>query len=564
MTSRTGEPDNQPELAVPLDSLLANASRFGLAESLPGRELLSWAVALARRPRSTAGRFIDLSAQLGRVVAGTAESGPSVRDRRFSDPAWKDNPLLRRSLQAYLAVSQTALQLVDDADLDERTEKRVRLLVENLSDALAPSNNPLLNPSVTKEVVDSGGASILRGLRNLVGDMATRPRVPSMVDPSQFQVGGNLAVTQGAVVLRTPVLELIQYAPTTEQVHKVPLLVVPPTINKYYILDLADGRSLVQYLVDQGHQVFMVSWRNPSARQAAWNLDTYIRAVLDAMDAVKEIADTDRTAVFGTCSGGIVAAMVAAHLAATGRGSELAALTLAVTVLDQVRQGPASALLDRKRADIAIRLSQRAGYLDGAVLAEVFAWLRPNDLIWNYWVNNYLLGRKPPAFDVLYWNADTTRMPAALHRDFLELSLANTLVTPGDATALGVPVDLRKVAVDAYVVGGRTDHITPWQSCYRTVSLLGGKTQFVLSTSGHIAALVNPPTNLKASFQTTTDAPPVAELVGSATTHQGSWWPHYSAWLASRTGDEVQAPRALGGVRLTPMEAAPGTYVFDT
>jgi polyhydroxyalkanoate synthase len=287
--------------------------------------------------------------------------------------------------------------------------------------------------------------------------------------------------------------------------------------------------------------------------------------VIEAKDAAHRIAATDRTAIWGTCSGGIVAATALAHLGATGRADEVAALTLPVTVLDQSRGGTATALLDRRVADVAIAKSRRSGYLDGATLAELFAWLRPNDLIWNYWVNNYLLGRKPPAFDILYWNADTTRMPAALHRDFLELSLANKLVTPGDATSLGVPVDLGRITADTYVIGGVADHITPWQSCYRTTQLLGGKTEFVLSNSGHVAALVNPPSNPKASFQHAGDCPPrSADFLATAETHQGSWWGHYAEWLAARTGDLVAAPHELGRGTLVPVALAPGTYVFDT
>jgi len=309
----------------------------------------------------------------------------------------------------------------------------------------------------------------------------------------------------------------------------------------------------------------MISWRNPTARHADWNLDTYVHEVLEASDAVREIAQSSRTAVLGTCSGGIITSMAAAYLSAVGRGGELTALTLLVTVLDQARAGTTNALLDRSRADAAAALSRRTGYLDGSVLAEVFAWLRPNDLIWNYWVNNYLLGKKPPAFDVLFWNGDTTRMPASLHKDFLELSLENKLITPGEATVRGVPLDLGKITTDAYVVAGVADHITPWQSCYRTTGLLGGKTDFVLSTSGHIAALVNPPSNPKASFQTSTENPmSAADFKSGAETRPGSWWTHYSSWIAARTGALRPAPSALGGGSMQPLAGAPGTYVFDS
>jgi polyhydroxyalkanoate synthase len=310
--------------------------------------------------------------------------------------------------------------------------------------------------------------------------------------------------------------------------------------------------------------VFVLSWRNPTARHADWGSDAYVHAVVQALDAVREITAAAQAQLFGACSGGILASMAAAYLAGTGRDSELAGLTLAVTVLDQSNPGVAGALVDEARAKAATERSARAGYLDGRTLAEVFAWLRPNDLIWSYWVNNYLLGKNPPAFDILHWNADTTRMTAGLHKDFLELAMANKLVHPGEATAIGVPVDLGKVTVDSYIVGGVTDHITPWDSCYRSTALLGGTSRFVLSTSGHVAALVNPTSNPKAMFQTATANPvdPTAWL-GNAETHAGSWWTDYSAWLDERGGGLRPAPDELGRGRFAPLASAPGTYVHD-
>ncbi len=553
------------DLAVPLDSLLASAGRVAGSQFLPGREVVSWVGALVRRPGTVSHRLSRLVVEYAEIVAGSSQRAPSSRERRFADPAWRENPLLRRLLQSYLVASETALHLVDDAELDDRTAKRMRFVVENLVDALAPSNNLLFNPEAAGAIIQTGGANLVRGVKALLSDLSSAPRIPSMVDKSGFEVGGNLAVMPGAVVFRTPVFELIQYGAQTKHVREVPLLMVPPTINKFYVLDLASGRSVVEHLVQQGQQVYMVSWRNPTARHASWNLDTYVHSVIEAFDAVREISQSERAALLGTCSGGIITSMAAAHLSATGRGDELAALTLLVTVLDQARPSTASALLDRGRAEAALKRSRRVGYLDGSALAEVFAWLRPNDLIWNYWVNNYLLGKKPPAFDILFWNADTTRMPAGLHRDFLELSLANKLVTPGAATARGVPVDLGQIKVDAYVVSGLADHITPWQSCYLTTRLLGGKTEFVLSTSGHIAAIVNPPSNAKASFQAGSDTPPdAADFRAGAEQQQGTWWTHYAAWLGARTGELVSAPAILGRGTHQPLAEAPGTYVFDS
>ncbi len=366
------------------------------------------------------------------------------------------------------------------------------------------------------------------------------------------------------MVLRTPVFELIQYRPVTARVRQVPLLIVPPVINKFYVLDLAPGRSMAEYLVSQGLQVFMISWRNPDARHAAWDLDTYGQAILDAMDATERITGSTTTALAGTCSGGIIAAMVAAHLQDIGQPDRIASLTLLVTVLDQARAGLASAVIDERTARVAAAASRARGYLDGRTLAEVFAWLRPNDLIWNYWVNNYLLGRTPPAFDILFWNADTTRMTAGLHRDFLDLAVANALVTPGAAMMLGSPVDLAAVDRDSYIVAGITDHICPWVSCYRSTQLLGGKKRFLLSTSGHIAAMVNPPGNEKARYQQADQCPgDPQEWLGRAGTGHGSWWPDYAGWLTERGGQKKPAPAELGGGGLGPICDAPGTYVYD-
>ena len=549
---------------APLDLLLTDAAVGILRRANPGGSGLRLAAALASRPRLVAGRGAGFLGELARIAVGSSEVQPARRDRRFADPGWAGNPLLRRAMQAYLAAAQTAEGVVAEAGLDEADSERVGFVLTNLIDALAPSNNPLLNPAAAKAAIDTGGGSALKGLRHFLADMAVPPRVPSMVEPDAFEVGVDLAVTPGAVVLQTPVFELIQYRPVTPAVRQVPLLIVPPVINKFYVMDLAPGRSMVEYLVGQGLQVFMISWRNPDARYAKWDLDTYGQAILDAMDAATRITGSEQTVLAGACSGGIVAAMVAAHLAHTGQQDRLAALTLMVTVLDEAHAGLAGAVIDERTAKLAAAASRARGYLDGRSLAEVFAWLRPNDLIWNYWVNNYLLGKKPAPFDILFWNADTTRMTAGLHRDFLELGAANALVEPGGATMLGSPVDLGLVDRDNYIVAGITDHICPWQSCYRSTQLLGGRPRFLLSTSGHIAAMVNPPGNEKARYQMAIQCPEdPQEWLRRAETCHGSWWPDYAGWLAERCGEEQAAPDELGGGGLTPICDAPGTYVYD-
>jgi polyhydroxyalkanoate synthase subunit PhaC len=552
------------DLAAPLDALLIDGAFGPLRRLAPDLAVAKVAGRLATRPGAAATRLRALAAELARVGLGTSELAPAAGDRRFTDPAWTGNPVLHRVLQTYLAAGRTAEQLIADSGLGWRDDQRVRFLVENAVAALSPSNVPLLNPASAKAAVDTAGVNFVRGAANLLRDLARRPRIPQMVDGSGFAVGDNLGVTPGAVVLRTDVFELIQYAPQTPTVRRVPLLLVPPTINKFYALDLAPGRSWIEHLVRSGQQVFVLSWRNPDARHAGWGLDAYVQAVLDALAAVERICTTTRTVLTGACSGGTLASLVAAHLAGVGQLDRLAGIGLAVTVLDHRRAGVPAAIADRRLARAATAMSRRRGYLDGDVLAEVFAWLRPGDLVWQYWVNNYLLGRKPPAFDVLYWNADTIRMTAQLHADLVDLALNDRLVTPNGTTVLGAGVSLKEIDVDGYVVAGIADHITPWQSCYRSTGLLGGETRFVLSTSGHIASLVNPPGNPKASYRVNPRNPPdPQEWLHGAATEQGSWWPDFVGWLAQRCGPDKPAPRKLGGRRLAPLIEAPGTYVLD-
>jgi polyhydroxyalkanoate synthase len=565
MSAASRADDAVPEAAAALDMLLTQAALGPSRRFFPGRSALRFARALAGQPDLVASRAGGLVAELARIAGGGSAVAPGAKDRRFADPAWSANPVLRRVMQAYLATGSVALGLVEDVPLDWRDAERMRFAVTNLVDALAPSNSPLLSPEAWKAAIDTGGGSLVAGARNLLNDLSNSPRVPTMVPPDAFTVGTDLAVSPGVVVLRTAVYELIQYQPSTGTVSEVPLLIVPPTINKFYILDLAPGRSMIEYLVSQGQQVFVMSWRNPDARHAAWGFDEYAQAIIEAAGAVTGICGADAFHLLAACSGGILASVAAALPPANGAGPagpRLASLCLLVTMLDQSRTDAVGALVDESMADAAIAASARTGYLDGRKLAEVFAWLRPGDLIWNYWVNNYLLGREPAKFDILFWNADTTRMTAGLHRDFVRAAVANSLTVPGGLTVLGNEVDLSRVTVDSYVVAGVADHICPWQSCYRSAQLLGGKTRFVLSTSGHIAALVNPAGNKKSSYQVGDDVRADAGAwQQSAATVQGSWWPDYAAWLAERSGAQVPAPATLGSDQFGVIEAAPGSYV---
>ena len=551
-----------------LDVMLTDAvvEDGGVGRFLKPRTAARTVAGLTRHPRRTARDATALGVELARVAAGQSEVRPAKGDRRFGDRAWQDNWLFHRLMQAYLATGETVDDLIADAELDWRTERQARFAAGNVFDALAPTNFPWSNPAVLKECIDEGGTNLARGSRRLLHDVTHSPHLPASVDVSKFEVGENLAVTPGSVVLRTDVFELIQYRPVTDQVYEVPLLFVPPTINKFYVLDISPGRSMVEWLLGHHQQVFTISWRNPGAAQGHFDLDTYARAVLEARDAVAEITAQPAVNVNAACSGGIITACALGHLAAIGEQDKIGALTLMVCALDQARMGTAGAFASREAAAAAVAESARKGYVDGRALEGVFAWLRPNDLIWNYFVNNYLLGKDPPAFDILYWNQDTVRLAAGLHRDFVRIGLGNALTLPGEVEVLGTPIDLGAIALDSYTVAGLNDHIVPWENAYRSTLLLGGSRRFVLSTSGHIQALVNPPTaETRASYRATDDIDVDGEAwARAADARHGSWWPDYRDWLGKRAGDLKPAPKSLGSRRHRPTAKAPGSYVHAT
>ena len=550
--------------AAPLDLFLPDSTVGLFRRFRPDSAMARWALKLASNPVLVLARASQLSTELASIAIGKSEVAPPRRDRRFADTAWTGNPMLRRAMQTYLTLGKTTEGLLADSDLDWKDDTRLKFILTNLIAASAPSNNLFLSPLAWKEAIDTGGLSLVRGARAFATDMASSPHIPTMVDPHAFTLGKDIAVTPGAVVARTDVYELIQYKPTTPTVHQYPLLMVPPMINKYYITDLAPGRSMLEFFVSQGHQVFVISWRNPTAENRHWDVNTYGGAIVDSMHATREITKAPKVNVIGLCAGGIMSSMVSAHLAATGEIDKVSTLGLGVTLLDMTNAGTTVSLMNAGTAEASMLASKVRGYMDGRTLAEIFAWLRPDDLVWNYWVNNYLQGKKPPPFDILYWNADTTRMPAALHRDFIKIAMSNALTERGVAHMLGTPVDLSTVNLESYIVAGIDDHISPWKSTYRATQLLGGTHRFVLSNSGHIAAMVNPPSNPKASFRTgPSEQLDSNEWLAGAETVQGSWWPDYTNWLESRSGGMKDAPRRLGSTKYPATDPAPGTYVLQ-
>ncbi|QNH06211.1 class II poly(R)-hydroxyalkanoic acid synthase [Pseudomonas sp. B11D7D] len=515
-----------------------------------------------KQPFHSAKHVAHFGLELKNVVLGQSALKPEDGDRRFADPAWSQNPLYRRYLQTYLAWRKELHDWIEHSSLSEQDASRGHFVINLMTEAMAPSNS-MANPAAVKRFFETGGKSLLDGLSHLAKDMVHNGGMPSQVNMEAFEVGKSLATTDGAVVFRNDVLELLQYKPITESVHERPLLVVPPQINKFYVFDLSPDKSLARFLLRSQVQTFVVSWRNPTKAQREWGLSTYIQALKEAIDVICAITGSKDVNMLGACSGGLTTASLLGHYAALGQ-QKVNALTLLVSVLDTQLDTQVALFADEKTLEAAKRRSYQAGVLEGSDMAKVFAWMRPNDLIWNYWVNNYLLGNEPPVFDILYWNNDTTRLPAALHGEFIEMFQTNPLTRPGALEVCGTPIDLKQVTCDFFVVAGTTDHITPWDSCYKSAHLFGGKCEFVLSNSGHIQSILNPPGNPKARYMTNSEMPldPKA-WQESSTKHADSWWLHWQTWLAERSGKTKNAPTALGNKKFPAGEAAPGTYVHE-
>jgi polyhydroxyalkanoate synthase subunit PhaC len=534
-----------------------------------GRDILDSARVLLGRmvsnPALAAQQYLSFLGELGRIATGGSELAPDARDKRFADPTWKESFAYRALAQAYLAWGGALNRFVDEAKMDKRDAERARFVVSLFVDAMSPTNSLVGNPAALKKLLDTGGASLVHGLENLVGDLARNGGLPAQVDTRKFAVGKNLATTPGAVVYRNPVMELIQYQPTGNAVHKRPLLIAPPQINKFYVFDLAPEKSIIALALNGGLQTFAISWKNPTQAERDFGLDTYVGALEEAVDAMRDITGSEDVNIWGACSGGITTSAFLGHLAARGE-RKVHCATVAVCVLDMtVAQSTTAGMFVTPESIAAAKsASQLAGVVEGRELARMFAWMRPNDLIWNYWVNNYLLGNAPPAFDVLYWNNDTTRLPARLHADFLDLIGGNPYVHAGRLEVRGTPLDMRLVDMDSYVVAGVTDHITPWQGCYGTAKLYGERSTFVLANSGHIQSLINPPGNPKALFWAgaARAASPQAWLEQAAK-HTGSWWPHWLHWVKARSGEMTPAPAGLGSAEKSPLDAAPGRYVME-
>ena len=517
------------------------------------------------RPLAGLQQAASLIAENVKIVAGTSKLAPNAKDRRFKDDAFDDSPIYRRVAQSWLALERSLSEWVDSAEFEESDRDRAKFFTQLIADAIAPTNFLMGNPSALRKAKETKGMSLVQGVENLAHDWLHNDGMPTQVDSTPFVVGENLATTTGSVVFEHPVLELIQYAPTTKNVRARPVLVVPPQINKFYVYDLTPEKSIVKYLLDQGFQVFVVSWRNPTAEQREWGLDEYTKAIEEAIDSICTITRHPCVDTVGACAGGITLTATLAYMAAVDKGDAVASMTLMVNVLDPRSQDTvANLFMTDEIIETSRKRTASTGILDGRDTARVFSWMRPNDLIWNYVASNYLHGDTPPAFDVLFWNSDTTRLPASLHSDFLDVFKNSPFRNAGSLSIRGVEIDVGKISCPIYIMAGSTDHITPWSACYRSTQLFSGDVTFVLSSSGHIQSLINPPNSSKRIYWTNSEiSVDHGDWLKGAEEQGGSWWPHWSDWLLAEDAEQKTAPKKCGNKKFSPLRPAPGDYVFE-
>jgi polyhydroxyalkanoate synthase len=490
---------------------------------------------------------------------------PDSKDRRFKDKAWQENIVFDFIKQSYLLAARWTQRSIHDVEgLDPQTARKIDFYTRQFVDAMAPSNFLLTNPEVLKKTLETNGENLVRGLTHMLGDLEQSKgtlRV-SMTDFSAFEVGKNLAITKGKVIFQNDLMQLIQYEPLTKDVYKTPLLVMPPWINKYYILDLQPENSMLRWMVEQGHTVFVISWVNPDKKLGGKRFDDYLlEGPIAALDAIEKATGETEINVIGYCLGGTLLAITLAYLKAKKQEHRIVSATYLTTMIDFSDAGELSVFIDDEQlSSLESRMSDK-GYLEGDDMAITFNMLRANDLIWSFVVNNYLLGKDPFPFDLLYWNADSTRMPAAMHSFYLRnMYQRNLLVKPGGITICDVPIHLENLTTPSYMLSTREDHIAPWKSTYASTQIYKGPIRFVLAASGHIAGVVNAPTKQKYSYWINEKLPASPdEWLAKTEEKAGSWWNDWATWIAPKSGKKVP-PRKLGG-KLKPIEDAPGSFV---
>lgn len=562
-----------PESKVTLENEAAQStSALGPVIGLAREDFVGAVAVLLRETASDPKRLMKHAQSMGedmvKIVTGKSDLAPHPKDKRFQDPAWAFNPFFRAGAQYYLAIQKGMNNWLEDLELDELERNRANFISNIIIDGLAPTNTLAGNPIAQKQLINSGGLSLIKGLQNAYNDIVHNKGMVSQVDKRPFKLGENIATSKGNVVHRTEMYELIHYAPTTDEVYETPQLTIPPQINKMYINDLSPEKSIIKWQVDNGMQAFVISWRNPSKEQGVWGMDEYIASCEEALAIVSEISGSKKVNVSAGCSGGQTAAVLASKLAATNNPI-LGTLTLMVCVLHpKPTDIEAGALVSENGLQLAKKRAASKGIIKADDLARGFAWLRPNDLIWNYVINNYLLGMDPPAFDVLFWNSDATNLSASLMGDFLDLYETLAFSTPGETEMADHKIDLTNVTADLFILGGVTDHITPWKATYRSTQLFGSKdVTYVLSQSGHMQAILNPPTNPKAKYfvqKKKGKLPETADAWLQGTEEvKGSWWPFWMEWIQKRSGKKITAPASVGSKKYPAQESAPGLYVVE-
>ena len=548
-----------------LDPLGINAAALDVWRAMLGapQTVLETQSQLANAWMTLATRTMSRATSPQAAPPSVVDAAPN--DARWKHPAWSENPLFDALKQGYLLATQAVLDGIDRApDVDDETKTRVKFFAKQFCDAMSPTNFALLNPAVIEETVKTGGKNIQKGIENALDDLRDNNGRPALVDKTAFTVGVNVAASAGHVVFRNELIEVIQYTPTTPRVRARPLVIVPPWINKFYILDLQPKNSLIKYATDHGIQTFVVSWRNPDASLGHLGFEDYLDlGPLAAGDVARSITGSSSVNQIGYCIGGTLTSMELAYLAQTDP-SLVNAVTFFAAQVDFTESGELRNFLPPVAPEGSLKKPEDFGVFPASNMADTFNLLRANDLIWNVAVNRYLLGKDAPAFDLLYWNSDATRMPGAMHEDYLRNMYGKNALANGKLALKGVPLDLHAIENDVYSVGSIEDHIAPWRSVYKMTQIFRGRTRFVLGHSGHIAGIINAPASGRGKYWTNETNPPTADAwFAGASEQAGSWWPDWMTWLTERSGDEVDAPATAGNETYPALVPAPGTYVLE-
>ena len=573
----------QPDYARSSDFIKASTASAAMAreaEEMLREEALGSGIAVALDPIRSRDVFALLGSKKAftegypklagewlKVALGISTIELPTKDVFYGDRTWHTNPLFRRLAQAHLAFTKVFEEITSNPDGEWTDRERAAFVGAIVTGMVSPANFLPMNPVALREAIDTRGASLMRGLRNFLVDVGENKGMPSMVDSTPYHVGENLACTPGKVIYREELFEILQYEPQTEEVHARPLLFVPPQVNKYYVLDLAPGRSMVEYAVQNGISTFMLVWRNPredpQLRHGAWGLEHYTAGLLRAIEIVKSVSGSDDLNAIGLCAGGMTTAFAQSYLNAEGDTS-IANATYIVTMLDPRQPNMVTGLGTKESQEQLARRSEKATVINSKTMAANFAWMRPKDLVFNYVINHWLMGKRSPAFDVLSWNSDATNVSSTFSRDTQEMLNGGAFTRPGTMTLLGKPVDLTSVTTDAFVVAGQRDHITTWRPCFMTSQIHGGDSEVVIVNSGHIQTFVNPVEGSRYKYWTAPGgiADP-DQWLDEADQVDGSWWPKWLEWTTARSGPKRRAPKSLGSDDYPTMEDAPGVYVHE-